>query len=306
MTLLSPAAANVLRAISLDAIRGFESTARHLSFTAAAQELCLTQSAVSKQVKTLEDALGAALFVRGGKGLALTAEGRQFYEAARMAIGGLGDAIDRTLATDRVAIAVTTWPSFASMWLVPRLARFHALAPGIDVRVDASEPVISLDREGFDLAIRMAPPGGDEPLLLQERLMLVAAPAVAARVRTPRDLTDATLLVYHDPAHRFGWMAWPDWLGRLGLAQSPRQACLYFSEYEHVLNAAAQGLGVAIGRAPLVLPMLRGKQLEVVLPEVVAAGLGYRIVVSANGAGRPAVQRFREWVESELAAEVLG
>lgn len=305
MTLPSPAAANVLRAISLDAIRGFESAARHLSFTAAAQELCLTQSAISKQVKSLEDVLGVTLFVRGGKGLALTAEGRHFYDAARAAIGGLCDAIDRALATDRVAISVTTTPSFASLWLVPKLARFQAQAPGIDVRVDASEPMVNLDREGFDLAIRLAPPG-DEPPLVQERLMLVAAPSVAARVRTPRDLADVALLVYHDPTHRFPWMAWPDWLQRLGLAQSPGQACLYFSQYEHVLYAAAQGAGVAIGRTPLVLPQLRAGQLAVVLPEATAAGMGYRIVAAPGAEARPAVRCFRQWVERELAADVIG
>ena len=304
MTLLSQASANALRAISLDAIRGFECSARHLSFTAAAQELCLTQSAVSKQVKSLEDVLDVALFVRGGKGLALTAEGRQLYEAARAAIAQLGDAVDRLLSTERVSIAVTTTPSFASLWLVPKLARFTAIAPGIDVRVDASEANANLEREGFDLAIRLAPAAPDETPLLRERLMLVAAPAVAARVRDVADLARQPLLVFHDPAGRFPWMSWPEWYARLGLAQSARQPCLYFSQYEHVLNAAAQGAGVAIGRTPLVLPGLGSGRLEVVLPQHVSDGMSYRIIESPNARG--GVRRFREWLESELAAEVLG
>lgn len=304
MTLLSQASANALRAISLDAIRGFECSARHLSFTAAAQELCLTQSAVSKQVKSLEDVLDVALFVRGGKGLALTAEGRQLYEAARAAIAQLGDAVDRLLSTERVSIAVTTTPSFASLWLVPKLARFTAIAPGIDVRVDASEANANLEREGFDLAIRLAPAAPDETPLLRERLMLVAAPAVAARVRDVADLARQPLLVFHDPAGRFPWMSWPEWYARLGLAQSARQPCLYFSQYEDVLNAAAQGAGVAIGRTPLVLPLLGSGRLEVVLPNHVSDGMTYRIVESPDA--RSGVRRFREWLESELAAEVLG
>jgi len=304
MTRISQTSANALRAMSLDAIRGFESSARHLSFTLAAQELCLTQSAVSKQVKSLEDVLGVVLFLRGGKGLSLTAEGRQLYEAARAAIGQLGDAVDRLLATDRVSIAVTTTPSLASLWLVPKLARFQALAPAIDVRVDASEANVNLEREGFDLAIRLSPPAADEAPLLRERLMLVAAPAMATRLRKVSDLTAVPLLVFHDPAGRFPWMSWTDWYQRLGLARSPRQPCLYFSQYEHVLNAAAQGAGVAIGRTPLVLPLLASGRLEVVLPDQVRDGMTYRIVESA--APRPGVQRFREWVEGELAAEVLG
>ncbi|WP_432262491.1 LysR substrate-binding domain-containing protein [Cupriavidus sp. TMH.W2] len=304
MPLLSPASANALRAVSLEALRGFECSARTLSFTAAAQELCLTQSAVSKQVKSLEDVLGVALFLRGGKGLSLTAEGRQLYDATRAALGQLGDAVDRVLVASRVSIAVTTTPSFASLWLVPKLARFQALAPDIDVRVDASEAYANLEREGFDLAIRLAAPVANEVPLLQERLMLVAAPALAARIATAADLVSAPLLVFHDPAGRFPWMSWSEWLARLQLAHSPRQPCLYFSQYEHVLNAAAQGAGVAIGRTPLVLPLLASGKLAVVLPAHVEYGMTYRIVEAPSA--RPGVRRFREWLEAELAAEVLG
>jgi len=306
MSMPSPTAAAALRAMSLEAIRGFECTARLLSFTAAAEVLCLTQSAVSKQVKSLEDALGVALFVRSGKGLRLTAEGRQFYEAAHIAISQLGEACERLLAAERSAVAVTTTPSFASLWLVPKLARFQALEPGIDVRVDASEATANLEREGFDLGIRLSDGADGEPLLLRERLMLVAAPAVAARVRRAADILRTPLLVYHDPAGRFPWMSWGDWYPRLGLARSPAQPCLYFSEYEHVLRAAAQGAGVAIGRTPLVLPLLAQGGLQVVLPEQTADGVGYRVVVAPQAASRPAVQRFCQWIESELAAEVIG
>ena len=113
--MLSPSSSHALRAMSLDAIRGFESAARHLSFTAAAEELCITQSAVSKQVKNLEDALGAALFLRGGKGLSLTTKGRELYEAARAALGQLASAVDRLQAVDRESVAVTATPSFAAL-----------------------------------------------------------------------------------------------------------------------------------------------------------------------------------------------
>jgi DNA-binding transcriptional LysR family regulator len=307
MSILSRASTNALRAMSLEALRGFESAARHLSFTAAAEELCITQSAVSKQVKSLEDVLGAALFLRGGKGLSLTPEGRQLFEAARLSIGQLGAAIDRLLAVDRISIAVTTTPSFASLWLVPKLARFQAAEPGIDVRIDASEAMLNLEREGIDLAIRLNahPPGRDDPRpLLQERLLLVAAPAVAARITEARQILDTPLLVFHDPGARFDWMSWTQWYQRLGLMRSSKQACLYFSQYAHVLNAAAQQAGIAIGRTPMVLPMLKSGQLQVVLPEHVAEGLTYQIV--ASSVVRPGVERFRAWLEMELAAEVIG
>lgn len=295
--------------MSLDAIRGFESAARHLSFTAAAEELCITQSAVSKQVKSLEDALGMALFLRGGKGLNLTPEGRQLYEAARASLAQLATAIDRLLAVDRVSVSVTTTPSFAALWLAPKLAKFQALEPAIDVRVDGSEARLNLEREGMDLAVRLSPlQAGAEgpPPLLQEQVMLVAAPAIAARIACAADILHAPLLVYYDPAMRFSWMSWTAWYERLGLRQSPQQPCLYFSQYEHVLNAAVQGAGVAMGRTPLVLPLLRSGQLQVVLPSQTVEGMAYRIVTSAHSADRPAVQKFRAWLERELALEAIG
>lgn len=302
----SPVAAAALRAMSLEAIRGFECAARLLSFTAAADELCLTQSAISKQVKSLEDVLGTALFVRGGKGLSLTPQGREFYAAARAAVEGLAEACVRLLAAERSTVTVTTTPSFAALWLVPKLARFQVLAPDIDVRVDASEANANLEREGFDLGIRLCAVDGSEAPLLRERVMLMAAPEVAARIRTAADLLRTPLLVYHDPAGRFPWMSWTDWYPRLGLAHSPGQPCLYFSEYEHVLRAAAQGAGVAIGRTPLALPLLAQGRLRVVLPEHAADGIGYRFVVAPQAQARPAVARFRQWVEAELAEQVIG
>ncbi len=307
--MLSPSSSHALRAMSLDAIRGFESAARHLSFTAAAEELCITQSAVSKQVKNLEDALGAALFLRGGKGLSLTPEGRQLFEAARASLAQLASAVDRLLAVDRASVAVTTTPSFASLWLAPKLAQFQQLEPAIDVRMDASEARVNLEREGMDMAVRLSPwvPGSEgPPPLLQEQALLVAAPAVAARIKTADGILRTPLLVYYDPATRFPWMSWPAWYERLGLKQSAQQPCLYFSQYEHVVTAALQGAGIAVGRTPLVLPLLRSGQLEVVLPGETVAGLGYRIVISAHSAERPAVQKFRAWLERELALEAIG
>jgi len=295
--------------MSLDAIRGFESAARHLSFTVAAEELCITQSAVSKQVKGLEEALGTALFLRGGKGLSLTPEGRQLFEAARASLAHLASAVDQLLAVDRVSVSVSTTPSFAALWLAPKLAQFQQLEPAIDVRVDASEARANLEREGLDLAVRLSPVQPGEPgppPLLQEQALLVAAPAVAARINTADGILRTPLLVYYDPATRFPWMSWPAWYERLGLQQSAQQPCLYFSQYEHVLTAAVQGAGLAIGRTPLVLPLLRSGQLEVVLPGESVAGLGYRLVISAHSAERPAVQKFRAWLERELALEAIG
>lgn len=307
--MLNSPSVNALRAMSLDAIRGFESAARHLSFTAAAEELHLTQSAVSKQVKSLEDALDTALFLRGGKGLSLTPEGRQLFEAARAALAQLAAAVDGLLSVERLSVSVTTTPSFAALWLAPKLAKFQTLEPAIGVRVDASEARVNLEREGLDLAVRLNPPqsaGEGTPTLLQEQALLVAAPAVSARIHAATDILRVPLLVYYDPATRFAWMSWTAWYQRLGLKQSPQQACLYFSQYEHVLTAAVQGAGIAIGRTPLVLPLLESGQLQVVLPGETVDGLCYSIVTSAHSAGRPAVQKFSAWLDQELARDATG
>jgi DNA-binding transcriptional LysR family regulator len=212
------------------------------------------------------------------------------------------------LAVDRVSVSVTTTPSFAALWLAPKLAKFQTLEPAIDVRVDASEARVNLEREGLDLAVRLSPRclAAKDPPLLQEQALLVAAPAVAARIHAAVDILRLPLLVYYDPTTRFAWMSWAAWYQRLGLKQSPQQPCLFFSQYEHVLTAAGHGAGIAIGRTPPVLPLLESGQLQVVLPGQTVDGLCYSIVTSAHSAGRPAVQKFSAWLEQELARDAIG
>lgn len=303
------AAARLLRTLSLDALRGFDSAARHLNFTTAADALGLTQSAVSKQVKSLEDTTGRALFTRGPRGLALTAEGHLLHLAVREMLARLEEALQQLVQADRQAVSVSVTPSFASLWLVPRLAGYAAQAPAVDIRVDAAEAPLSLERTGIDLAVRLSPPAAAAAgwkLLAHERLLLVAAPALAQRLRTADDLTQLALLVFEHTSAQHPWMAWRHWYEHLGLAQAATQPVFEFSQYEHLLKAAVEGLGVAIGRTPLVLPLLRSGQLQVVLPELQAQGLAYYLVMSGQALARPEVRAFAAWVERELAAEALG
>lgn len=303
------AATRLLRTLSLDALRGFEAAARQLSFTVAAEELCLTQSAVSKQVKTLEEAIGKPLFVRGPRSLSLTSDGRRLYEGTRDVLRQLEQTLDQLVASERKTVAVTVTPSFASLWLAPKLAAFRQRQPSIDIRVDASETNVALEREGFDLAVRLARPGHANSSwrrLMQERVMLVAAPALAARVGSPADLPKLPLLVFHHPVERFPWMSWSHWYERLGLTPTAAQPVFQFSQYEHVVKSAIEGGGVAIGRTPLVLPQLRAGMLQVVAPEAQADGLAYHLVMSERSENRPEVLCFADWIERELAADALG
>lgn len=300
------AAANALRTLSLDALRGFEAAARHLSLTRAAEELCLTQSAVSKQVKAIEETIGHALFVRGSRGLSLTAEGRQLHDDVGEALARLQVAVGRLVRSTRRAVSITAPPSFSSLWLAPRLAEFHRLEPAIDVCVDASEANRVLEREGIDLAVRLSRPGRSATggrLLMHEQLMLVAAPGWAGRIAEPTDLLAVPLLEFDHPAGRMRWMAWPHWYEHWKLARPALQAVFRFSHYDHLLKAAVEGTGIAIGRLPLVLPLLRSGRLEPVLAQTTARGQSYHLVVSARAQHRHEVGRFAEWIEDELAAD---
>jgi len=309
MTLQPDPAATLLRNLSLDALRGFESAARHLSFTAAAEELSLTQSAVSKQVKALEEALRQDLFVRGARGLRLTGAGALLLEGVGDALGRLASAVAGLQRADgavRARLAVTTSPSFASLWLVPRLAGFQALHPEVDVHIDSSQQNLPLARADVDVAIRLTraedlPSDADAARpLLRQRAMLVAAPEVAARVRTAADLAGQTLLVFSLPGERFAQLSWARWHERLGLAPSAAQPRFHFSQYDDLLRACAQGMGVAIGLTPLVLPRLRDGELAVVLPAHAVDGPFYRLLVAPQRAARPEVRAFCDWLQRAL------
>ena len=303
------AAGRMLRTLSLDALRGFEAAARHLSFTAAAEELSLSQSAVSKQVKVVEEAIGKSVFVRGSRRLSLTSDGRRLFEGVQQTLQQLESVVEGIVQANRVSISITVTPSFASLWLIQKLPAYRTLEPAVDIRVDASDLDAALDREGFDLAIRLGrsadAPASWKPLT-QERLMLVAAPSLAERARTPADLASLPLLVFHHPIERFPRMSWSHWHAHLGLAKVATQPVFQFSQYEHVVRAAVEGVGVAIGRTPLVLPMLRSGQLKVVFPEAFAEGLSYHLVFSGRSEGRPEVVRFAAWIERMLAMDTMG
>src|SRR5437868_5490392 len=180
---------------SLDLLRGFEAAARHLSFTKAGEELYLTQSAVSRQMKELEEQLGVALFQRRHRALLLTEAGQQFYAAAAQVLTTMRAATERLRAQSgrRRPLSVTTTHSFAALWLIPRLAGFTRDHPGIDVRITAETRVQDLQRDGLDIAIRHGPPslaGPNAVRLMGERVFPVASPKLLKKtpLEKPSDL----------------------------------------------------------------------------------------------------------------------
>lgn len=293
---------------SLDLLTGFEAAARHLSFTKAGEELFLTQSAVSRQIKELEDQLGVALFHRRHRALVLTDAGQQFYAAAAQVITTMRTATERlrTQAGRKRPLSVTTTHSFAALWLIPRLAGFTRTHPGVDVRITADTRVQDLERDGLDLAIRHGPPslaGPNAVRLFGERVFPVCSPKLLKSnpLREPSDLKNHTLLQYDDPDARHPWLHWKTWLEVAGIPDLRPAGTLSLSGFEQIIPAALAGHGVALGRSPLVKDLLAEKKLVAPFKTTADPARAYFVIPSKAAASRPEVQEFIEWLKGEAA-----
>ena len=294
---------------SLDLLEGFEAAARHLSFTRAGEELFLTQSAVSRQIKDLEDQLGVALFERRHRSLALTEAGQQFYAATAQVLTTMRAATERLrAATGRPRpLSVTTTTSFAALWLIPRLAGFTRTHPGIDVRITADTRVHDLERDGLDLAIRHGPAalaGPHAVRLFGERVFPVCSPKLLKKIplREPADLKKHCLLEYDDPDVRHPWLHWRTWLEVAGIPDLKPAGRLSFSGYEQIIPAAVAGHGVALGRTPLVKDLIAAKQLVAPFTSSADPARAYFAIVSPSAANRPEVSDFVAWLKEEAKA----
>src|SRR4051812_12286457 len=250
---------------SLDLLQGFEAAARHLSFTKAGEELFITQSAVSRQIKELEDQLGVELFHRRHRALALTEAGQQLYAAAAQVLTTMRSATSRLKAANgKRPLAVTTTASFAALWLIPRLAGFRRTHPEVDVRITADTRVQDLERDGFDLAIRHGPAslaGPNAIRLFGERVFPVCSPKLLKKIplRAPADLKGHTLLQYDDPETRHPWLNWKTWFEVAGIAHPPPPGTLPLSAHEESTPPPAAGHRGAPGRTPPLKDLLASK-----------------------------------------------
>jgi len=301
--------------LSLDLLKGFEAAARHLSFTRAAQELSVTQSAVSRGIKTLEEQLGGPLFTRINRGLRLTDAGQSLYRAVGEALKVIDEATDRlAVSGGGQTLTVTTSVPLASLWLVPKLPRFIRLRPEIDVRSVAADQKLDLERERLDLAIRWAPPGesgpGGEPLVKVE-IFPVCSPALAhdksRPLRSPADLAHHVLLDLETITTRGPWSDWGPWLDAMKLGDLKPAGTLRFSHYDQVVQAAIDGSGVAIGRNPHNARHLRDGLLVAPLGREAVISWGtYFILVAPRSAERPVVKEFVAWLHDEARQDAEG
>ncbi|MES2993866.1 MAG: transcriptional regulator GcvA [Pseudomonadota bacterium] len=290
----------------LDQLEAFEAAARHLSFTKAADELALTQSAVSRQIAALEMHYGLPLFRRLHRALRLTDEGQALALVVGDVLGRLHQ-IGGELQRDRRAktVVVTTTPGFAGLWLIPRLASFTAARPDVDVRISAGYTLVNLSRDGVDLAIRYqsedAIDGGAE-LLFGDVVLPVCSPKLlrdpARPLKTPEDLRHHVLM-YLDSGPGADMQDWPIWLRAMKLDHLKPASVLHFSQFDQLINAAVAGQGVALGRSPLLKQLLRERKLVAPFKKTVASPRSYYLVQSAGSVRKPEVLDFATWLRGQ-------
>lgn len=296
------------RPIGLSSLRGFEAAARRLSFTEAATELHLTQSSISRQVAALEDEVGRPLFVRRTRALELTAAGRQLQAAVQQALAGIDRSVEELRGRPGARrVTLTTYASFASLWLVPRLALFQRAHPEIEVRLDASDRVVDLEADEIDVAVRWVPvarvPAGT-PSLIED----LAAPAISplllagASLDAPADLAQFPLLDLDANVPGTRRINWTSWFAFAGAGEVvPRAGRLVFSFADQAVQAAIRGQGVALVRSPFLQDALASGDLVMPFPQWrMPVGYRHMLVVNPASAERAPVATFVDWLGEQF------
>jgi len=284
---------------SLNGLRAFESAARHLSFTRAATELNVTQTAISHQIRRLEEQLGITLFERRTRELRLTREAAAYLPSVQNAFEELRQATARLQRPSRDALlTVSTMASLAAKWLVTRVAAFQDANPGIEVRITTSPHLVDFRREEVDMAVRYGRgswPGLRARWLMAEDIFPVCSPALLQGenpLRRPADLAHHTLL--HASASREDWQVW---LTAAGLPSSiAARRGLSFDQSFMVVQAAVDGLGVALGRSRFVEADIAAGRLVVPFDLVLPADAGFYIVAPEDTADTPKIALLRDWL----------
>ena len=285
------------RQLPLNALRAFESSARHLSFTRAARELNVTQAAVSQQVRALEDRLGARLFTRLPRGLAMTDEGLAPLPVVSDAFGRI-DAVLRQFEGGHFHEVLTLGVvgTFAVGWLMPRLRRFRAAHPFVELRLLTHNNLVDFGAEGFDFAIRFGDgnwPGTQAAALLDAPLSALCAPELAQRLHEPRDLAAQTLL------RSYRRDEWALWFAQAGLPV-PAVRGPVFDSSRLMVEAAMQGAGVALAPARMFDRELQSGRLVRAFELEVCTG-SYWLTWLKSKRLTPAMQAFRTWIAAEAA-----
>ena len=305
------------RPISAGHLRAFEAVARHLNFRAAAEEMALTQSAVSRQIQALEEEVGVSLFLRHTRAVELTSAGAQLLTAVSQSLPRIDGAVRQIRqSAGRRAVALTTFASFASMWLIPRLEQFQRDHPDIDIRIDASDNTLDLEVADIDLALRYGPQANmpaQAIRLFGEQLTPVVSPWLlkgGPAITEPADMARFALIEAGDAHHsHLQWLTWRRWFDEHGLAKLQPKRWLYFNYAYQMVQAALSGQGVVLARLPLVAESLaNGDLVEPLSGLRMESPMAYWLIVGPRSAQRPEIRAFCDWlmVQSRITRQTVG
>lgn len=292
------------RPLSLTGLRGFVAAARQLSFTQAAQELHLTQSALSRQIQSLEDELGLPLFLRSTRRVSLTPAGEALFRATVAGLQNIDQTVARLRATHgRKQIVVTTFASCASLWLIPRLSGFSAAHPDVDVNCIATDRAVDLDAENVDVALRCTQLPVDEDeghYLFPECVVPACAPGLLDNgpgIRVPADLARHTLLKNEEAVEMiFPWLSWESWFEQQRCGMPAVRSALRFTNHDQVIQAAIAGQGVALARGGLAAELIADGRLAMPFGVGAPSPFSYYLVTSQAARQRPEVNAFVAWI----------
>lgn len=288
----------------LNALKAFEASARQLSFTRAAEELFVTQAAISHQIKSLEEFLGIKLFMRKNRSLLLTEEGQGYYLDIKDVFTSINDATERLLARGaKGAITVSLQPSFAIQWLVPRLNTFNLLHPDIDVRIKAVDQPESSLTEDVDIAIYYGRGHWADihaEKLHQEYLIPVCSPLL---LQGKKPLNNVDDLINHTLLHDTSRRDWKRWFKQVGVKATNVNHGPIFSHSSMVLQAAVHGQGIALAHSFLAKPDIDSGRLVCPFDEVLVSKSSYYIVCRERQVDLGKITAFREWVLDTVAQE---
>ena len=299
------------RPIAAGQLRAFEAVARHLNFRAASEEMALTQSAVSRQIQALEEDVGVSLFLRHTRAVELTGAGALLLLAVSQALPRIDGAVRQIRqSAGRKSVSLSTFASFASMWLIPRMEQFQRDNPDIDIRIDASDVPQDLELSDVDLALRYGPAASMPPgavRLFGEQLTPVASPWLlksGGPLKKPADLAQFALIEASD-AHRshLEWLTWRRWLDQQQLAKLEPKRWLYFNYAYQMVQAALAGQGVVLARLPLVAESLANGDLMEPLPGLrLASPMAYWLIVGPRSLQRSEINAFCQWLAGQAQA----
>jgi len=294
---------------SLSLFQTFETVARRRSFTLAADELCLTQSAVSRQIRALEDQLGLPLFRRLHRAIELTPEGQRLYASVTLGLQEIGNCVgELRAATATPQITVAASVAFSYFWLMPRLEQFSARHPEIDLRVLATDQRVDLGQESVDVAILYGTgpwPDVRSRRLFGEQVYPVCSPGYLRahpELGTASDLLDQTLLHLEGGGNIWGGVDWRVWLQAQGVTGQPLRRGIRMNSYPMIIQAAEAGRGVALGWSYITDAMVAAGRLTRPLGNVLETPEGYYVSALERVADQPVIVDFFKWIADEVAA----